>query len=357
MRCILLLPIVLLAACSRYAASWDAQAAAAYLDQRETWWSGWHASARDHGSFCISCHTALPYALARPVLREGGKQSAAAPPERQLLENVSRRVRLWSALKPYYADKAAASRGTEAVLNALILSSYDAHRGRLSEDTKAALGEMWVLQETSGENAGAWPWIQFNNEPWEAPDSAFYGAALAALATGIAPEGYSARPDIQAGLERLRGYLERSYASQSLANRVVLLWVAPNVPGVLDRGRQELLIDQLWRDQRPDGGWSLASLIGSWSRGDGTAQVLRSDGYATGLVTLALEQTGPSATDPRLIRARAWLASHQDAWNGRWDGYSLNAHRVRFVDSAARFMDDAATAFAVLALSKTSAKH
>src|SRR5579871_1810379 len=45
------------------AASWDAGRAAAYPDQRT---SGWMRGmgAIDHGTFCISCHTALPYALA-----------------------------------------------------------------------------------------------------------------------------------------------------------------------------------------------------------------------------------------------------------------------------------------------------
>src|SRR5215831_19084727 len=61
------------AACSQRGVSasdgaWDPKAAAAYLDRRMEWWSGWKGSARDHGTFCFSCHTAVPYALARPAL-------------------------------------------------------------------------------------------------------------------------------------------------------------------------------------------------------------------------------------------------------------------------------------------------
>jgi D-alanine-D-alanine ligase len=48
---------------------WDRQAAAAYLDGRMGWWAGWPSAARDHETFCVSCHTSLPYALARPALR------------------------------------------------------------------------------------------------------------------------------------------------------------------------------------------------------------------------------------------------------------------------------------------------
>src|SRR5438270_13738432 len=45
------------------------KAAAAYLDERLGWWMGWPAAARDHETFCVSCHTVAPYALARPALR------------------------------------------------------------------------------------------------------------------------------------------------------------------------------------------------------------------------------------------------------------------------------------------------
>src|SRR6202046_3407263 len=110
--------------------SWDSKAAAAYLDQRANWWMGWDQSVRDHDTFCISCHTALPYALGRPALRTSLAEQAPSTGERQLLDNVTKRVRMWSEVEPFYADKngdpkTAQSRGTESVLNALLLSSYD----------------------------------------------------------------------------------------------------------------------------------------------------------------------------------------------------------------------------------------
>ena len=54
---------------------------------------------------------------------------------------------------------------------------------------------------------GAWPWSDFDLDPWETKDSAFYGAALAALATGLAPAEYQARPEIQENVAALRSYL------------------------------------------------------------------------------------------------------------------------------------------------------
>jgi len=97
--------------------SWDPKTAAAYLDHREAWWSQWSGSARDHGTFCISCHTALPYALARPALRATLGQQGPSSEERELIEDVTKRVRLWKDIGPYYSDhgydhKIAESRGT-----------------------------------------------------------------------------------------------------------------------------------------------------------------------------------------------------------------------------------------------------
>ena len=43
--------------------SWNARAAAGYLDARQEWWQHWPNAARDHDTQCVSCHTALPYAL------------------------------------------------------------------------------------------------------------------------------------------------------------------------------------------------------------------------------------------------------------------------------------------------------
>ena len=59
------------------AAAWDAGAAAAYLDQRVDWWSGWETAARERGTFCVSCHTTGPYGLARPLLRLPDLRSVA----------------------------------------------------------------------------------------------------------------------------------------------------------------------------------------------------------------------------------------------------------------------------------------
>src|ERR1700720_1795570 len=118
---------------TKIASSWDQKAAAAYLDQRAAWWMEWPRAARDHETFCVSCHTAVPYALSRPALRKSLAEAAPSANERRLLDNVTKRVRLWKEVAPFYSDadrgvyKTVESRGTESVLNALVLASSDAN--------------------------------------------------------------------------------------------------------------------------------------------------------------------------------------------------------------------------------------
>ena len=342
----------LLIACAPHSGgAWNTHSAAAYLDRRESWWAGWSHAARERHTFCVSCHTSIPYALARPALTRVLDESPdSVRVEQQLVADVTRRVRLWSTVRPYYPDQAVASRGTEAVLNAVVLVAADSHDDRLSPDTQLALREMWALQEGAGASAGAWPWIEFNNEPWEAYDSAYYGAALAALAVGMAPADYRDRPEIQTGLARLRDYLNRAFASQSTLNRVDALWASTYVPGLLDPANRAAVIREVWSKQRADGGWCVAQVVGNWARHDGTREPMQSDGYATGLIALALERSGVPRTDPRLAHALAWLIAQQHPWSGGWNAASLNKRRNWLLDRAAPFMDDAATGFAVLAL-------
>src|SRR5262247_3587879 len=199
-------------AASNDAAAWNSKSAAAYLDQRLGWWSTWQTAARDHDTFCISCHTALPYALGRPALRAALNEQGPSAIERRLLENVTKRVRLWSEVLPFYSDekngapKTAEARGTESVLNALILTRYETD-GKLSADARLALDNMWALQLKSGQEKGAWMWLNFHNEPWEADDSQFWGATLAALACGNTPKDYRsgiARENLQLLTEYLQ---------------------------------------------------------------------------------------------------------------------------------------------------------
>jgi squalene-hopene/tetraprenyl-beta-curcumene cyclase len=333
--------------------TWNARAAAAYLDGRMEWWLQWPNAARDHETACVSCHTSLPYAIARPALRSALHESEMSAPERAMLAHVVKRVRMWKEVEPFYPDqtrglpKSSESRGTEAVLNAVVLSARDASTGTLTDDTRQAFGNLWTLQFKAGDLKGAWAWLNFHYEPWEATESPYYGAALAALAVGTAPGAYSSTPEIQAPLELLREYLRHGVERQRLFNQLAVVWASAKLPGLLTGPERQAIVDAAISKQQDDGGWSMAAL-GGWQRADGTPLETASDGYATGLIAVALRDADPSA-GASVKKAIAWLVRHQDPATGRWWAASLNKARDPASD-AGRFMSDAATAYAVLAL-------
>ena len=337
--------------------SWDQKAAAAYLDRRQEWWMAWPTAQRDHDTFCVSCHTALPYALSRAALRNGLAEQSPSADERKLLDNVTKRVLLWKEVAPFYSDadrgayKTVESRGTESVLNALILAAHDAQSWWLRHETAMAFVNMWAEQQTSGAKKGAWLWLRFNNEPWEADDSDYYGATLAAVAIGTAPAKYRDTPEIQNNIKMLREYLNREYNAQTPINRVALLWAAAKLPGLIEPDRKKAIISELLEKQQPDGGWSLSSLSGEWKRHDGTPQEVKSDGYATGLITFVLQQAELSPENDKLKSGLGWLSANQDKTEGSWQAFSLNKNKEHHLSAeTALFMNDAATAYAVLAL-------
>ena len=334
---------------------WNGRAAAAYLDGRMDWWLHWPNAARDRDTTCVSCHTAAPYAVARPVLRASLGEREPAAPERQMQAHVVKRVQLWKEVDPFYNDqrsglpKTSESRGTESILNALVLASRDREAGVLSDDGRRAFENMWKLQFTAGTLKGGWAWLNFHYEPWESDDAGYYGAALAALAVGTAP-GYASDPQIQSSVTLLKDYLQRGADKTTLFNRAAMLWAAATLPGLLTDAQQAAAIDALVTAQQENGGWSLASL-GAFKRIDNTPIDTASDGYATGLVTVALKSAKSARADAAIRRGVEWLRAHQDPATGMWRAASLNKQRDPASD-VGKFMSDAATAYAVLALAE-----
>jgi squalene-hopene/tetraprenyl-beta-curcumene cyclase len=333
---------------------WDAKAAARYLDGRAEWWTTFPNAARDRGTYCMSCHTTLPYALARPALRVPLGERAASPAEEKIVGNLLMRARSWREIEPWYPDqtrgipKTSESRAIEAVMNALVLVRRDAAAGKLSDDARTALGVMWALQMKTGSEAGAWTWLNFKMEPWESPNSPYFGASLAALAVGSAPDGYAASPEIEDRVKALRGYFTRQHGNVSLLNQLLGLWASSSLPGILTDQQRQATIEVTVACQQADGGWSTTTL-GSYKRIDGTSGDTRTDGFATALATLALQAAGVSAEDPRVGKGLDWLRRNQDRTSGRWTAVSPNKERDLESD-AGKFMSDAATAYAVLSL-------
>jgi squalene-hopene/tetraprenyl-beta-curcumene cyclase len=302
----------------------------------------------------MSCHTTLPYALARPALRAPLGESAPSPAEGKILGNLLTRARNWRDVEPWYPDqirgipKTSESRAIEAVMNALVIARRDRSTGHLSEEAQTALDVMWKLQMKVGPNAGAWTWLNFNYEPWESPNSPYFGASLAALAVGAAPKEYLETPGVREHVEALRGYFAREHGKVALINQLMGLWASSHVPALLTAEQRQATVDATFALQQADGGWSTTS-IGSFTRVDKTPNDTRTDGFATALATLALQEAGVPRADPRVTKGLDWLRRHQDRTTGGWPATSLNKQRDPESDPG-KFMTDAATAYAVLAL-------
>ncbi|HEY3624660.1 MAG TPA: hypothetical protein VGL00_00195 [Terracidiphilus sp.] len=342
-------------------AGWDPHAAAQYLDSRETWWQNWDHARRDHDTRCVSCHTQASYALVRPTLRSALRDSTVSPDEKTMLADIGKRVRNWDQMLPFYSDekygegKEIESRNAESVLNAIILASYDSETDHLSDLARMAFDHAWALQSQTGPDAGSWIWQNFAYTPWESKESQYHWAALMAMAVGKAPGNYCKDPKIAANLKLLHGFLQSHYPVQPLLNKVALLWASATDRNLLSRPQQKELAAELAKRQHSDGGWSTTDL-GTWERRDKTPLETRSDGYATGLIVLALEESGagqdpgqPGAAGPMVKRGLGWLTANQNLETGSWPAWSLNKNRDPKSD-AGLFMTDAATAYAVLAL-------
>lgn len=333
---------------------WNAKAAAAYLDGRAEWWTTWPNAARDRGTYCMSCHSTLPYALARPALRSLLNERGPSAAEDKIMGNLLTRARAWRDVEPWYPDqtrgipKTSESRAIESVMNALVLSRRDATSGMLSADAKTAFDVMWTLQMKTGPESGAWTWLNFGMDPWESPNSPYFGASLAALAVGSAPGGYADSPDIADRLTALRAYFQRQHGKVSLINQLHGLWAASRISALLTDEQRRATIDATFALQQPDGGWNTVAL-GGYKRIDNTNSDTHTDGYATALATLGLQAAGVPTTNERLRKGLDWLRRNQDRATGKWTAVSPNKQRDPESD-AGKFMSDAATAYAVLSL-------
>jgi hypothetical protein len=71
------------------------------------------------------------------------------------------------------------------------------------------------------------------------------------------------------------------------------------------------------------------------------------------MIVFVLPQAGVPRDNDQLKRGRAWLVRNQNKPEGLWLAYSLNKRREPS-SNVGRFMSDAATAFAVLALTENN---
>lgn len=341
--------VIGLAALPSLCDDWNPRLAAQYLDARQKEWFAWPKAAAPGGP-CVSCHTGMTYLLVRPALRKvlGEKQPTSY--ETGLFDALRARLEKDpKELAPRAKEPLAAPGvGVEAVLSALFFARENTDRSMLSADAKRAFDRLWLMQVREGKAKGAWPWFNLDLDPWETPEAVFYGAALAALAAGTTPDEYRRQPEIRERLNTLTDYLQREQQAQPLHNRLTLLWVSSRLPDVLSGSMRQSIIDEVLSKQQADGGFAIESL-GPWKPHAQAPPSSGSNGYATGFTAFVLQQAGVKRSHSALTRAHDWLTSHQDRQTGSWPAVSMN--KPYEADSIPlRFMQDAATAFAALAL-------
>ena len=272
---------------------------------------------------CFSCHTNYSYLYVRPMV--DAKAPAHAEIRQKLEDMVSE---TWVLGKPRW--------DTEVVAAAAALAYNDSlTTKKLHPLTKLALNKIWTVQKEDG----GIRWLLCKWPPMESDHH--YGVTLAALAVGVAPQGYAKTAHAKEGLDGLRRWLKNN-PPQNLHHEAMLLWVSTYLDDFLPAAEQKAVKKKLLDKQLPDGGWSAAS-ISAWTRYDKTKQDdTISDGYGTGFTIFVLRQAGVPANDPALLKGIAWLKSNQRE-SGRWFTRSLyrdNKH----------YLSHAGSAFAVMAL-------
>jgi len=352
--------IVILPILPAFCADWNPKLAEQYLDARQKAWVEW-PHALESGVACVSCHTGLPYLMARPQLRRTLGESSPTLYEDVLVAGIRATVirtdakDLFKGLKGRIVDQVY---GAQVIVSALVLAMDDAQRGHMSPEGEKALDRMWTIQLHDGPDKGAWLWSDFDLDPWETKDAAYYGAALAALATGIAPDGYQARPAIRSNVAELQAYLREARAAQPLHNQLFLLWAAAKLHGTLTASDRQAILDETWKKQDADGGWALASL-GPWKQRPSAPPTSGSNSYSTAVAAFTIQEAGVARSNQSLGRALDWLRSHQDPESGRWTSDSMN-HKHDPGSMTELFMSDAATGYATAALlagERTPAHH
>jgi len=347
MRCAVLF---VLAAVPVLCADWNAALTAQYMDSRQKEWLKW-PPAMHSGVVCVSCHTGLPYLVSRPALRQSlGEKSGPTLYERLLVDSMRATVTrtdandLFGGLKGLILDQVY---GAQVIVGSLVIAMDDAPHGKLSPEGERAFERMWSIQLKTGADKGAWLWSDFDLDPWETKDAAFYGAALAALATGLAPADYQSRPDVRENVAALAEYLRAGQKAQPLHNRLFLLWASSKLRDLLPESTRQEILSDLWRQQQADGGWTIQS-FGPWKQREAAPPSNGSNAYATALAAYTVEQAGVSPSQPTLSRALGWLKTHQNQ-QGYWWADSMN-HKHDAGTVPEKFMSDAATGYATAAL-------
>jgi hypothetical protein len=128
----------------------------------------------------------------------------------------------------------------------------------------------------------------------------------------------------------------------------MLLWASTYFPAVLPAAERTVIVEETLRKQQADGSWTTEAL-GPFETHPDAPRAEGSNAYATAFAAYVLQQTAGVASNPKLARALAWIRTHQNPECGCWQAVSMNK-QFEPGSMQSKFMTDAATSFAVLAL-------
>ena len=131
---------------------------------------------------CFACHSNYAFLETRPLV---SWKTPVHDELRAKLEELAANPRQVSF------------RVMEGVMAACVLAQNDAlTTGKLHPVTRQALDYMWTLQREDG----GFDWEKSNQPPSEVDDH--FGATMAVIGVGVAPDGYAATPAARAGLDK-----------------------------------------------------------------------------------------------------------------------------------------------------------
>ena len=305
-------------------------AAAKYLDGRA------HLFEKD----CFACHATFAYMPARSVLDPAAK------------EVIQSRLMLEKFVRGYIYQPPLAKKGNnvpraQRILAAVELARHDAvMTGHLQQLTRKALDHMWEYQLDDG----GIDWVRYSEPPSAVDD--YWGIAIMAIGAGIAPDYYSSTRKAKTGIEKLRGWFAK-HPPTNLHERGLVLLAHQAVGKVIEADECNKFLGAFFRQQLPDGGWSVAGLA-NWKRLD--KQLLdptQSDGYASAFATYVLRTSGVLVDDVRLGKAINWLKTHQRR-SGGWYAPSQRKQDMLFSYTATSFAVQALAACGEIKTPKVS---
>ena len=320
------------------AADWSPKLAAQYLDGRQKEWFAWKPAMSANGP-CVSCHTGMTYLMARPVLRQALKEPGPTEFERGLMARLLTNV----GEKPK-----GGLQEVETIFTALFLADRDCASGAASAETRKAFdGLVGSAVNTDAPTAGAMALVRRR--------FSIRGSTRARRCTGRAspPSRSAARRTTsaraRAQAQALSSYLAASStADKPLHDRLAVLWASSRLKTASARARPRALVAEVFSKQAADGGWT-ADALGPWMAHADAPPRVGSGNYATAFTTYVLQQAGVPASTPALVRARTLVSGRQDPATGAWPDVSMNKRRPAG-SMESLFMQDAATAFAAMAL-------